>query len=113
MRTRTLVLAALMAVAVAPAWAQDNGPPAPPTPGPHPGDQISFCGKVVPLVEAGCIGIVNMSDTYELTAVSPKPEIGTTIQGTGIMGGEVTKCMQGVHLKSASWSAVAVCTDTP
>ncbi len=92
---------------------QDQGPPPPPEPGPHPGDQVSFCGKVVPLVESGCIGIVGLTKTIDLTSVKPKPEIGTTIQGTGIVGGGVSKCMQGLHLESASYSKTDLCTGGP
>ena len=108
------IVIALMAVAQALAQSgREQGRP--PEPGPHPGDQVTFCGKVVALVEDGCVGIVGIGTrpTVELSAVHPKPEVGTTIEGTGVIAGGVNKCMQGVHLESASYGTTAYCSASP
>lgn len=103
----------LLALCALPAAAQQDQQRRPPEPGPHPGDQVSFCGKVVPLVETGCIGIVGITSTVELSTVKPRPEIGAIIEGTGVIGGDVSKCMQGVHLQTATYSKAQYCAPGP
>lgn len=112
---RGIVVASFLVLALtSPALAQQGQQPPPQEPpGPKPGDQVGFCGRVVALVESGCIGIVGQTLTIELTAVTPKPEVGTIVQGTGIVGGQMTKCMQGLHLQSASYSKTDLCTSGP
>ena len=110
---RPALAAFLVVAATLTAAADDRDRQKPPDPGPHPGDPVSFCGKVVPLVEAGCIGIVGITSTVELTSVKPRPEVGSTIQGTGTIGGDVSKCMQGVHLGAASYSKADYCAPGP
>jgi hypothetical protein len=75
-----------------------------------PGDEVRFCGKVVALVEAGCIGVNSGGVTYEITSASPKPAAGTMIAGSGKIGDGATTCMQGVHLNSVTWKETEVCT---
>lgn len=112
MRSKLSFVGLAMALIAVPAFAADQ-PPKPPSPGPHPGDPVAFCGKVVPLVEMGCIGIVGLSGTIDLTSVSPKPEVGSTIQGAGVISGGVSKCMQGVAIVSATYSKTDMCGSGP
>ena len=84
-----------------------SGPQAPT--GPRTGDRVSFCGKVVALVETGCIGIVGTVQTVEVTALSPKPVAGKVITGIGTVSTQPNVCMQGLHLSAATWKEVASC----
>lgn len=77
--------------------------------GPRTGEKVSFCGKVVALVEMGCVGIVGQSQTVELTAVSPKPAAGKVISGIGTISTQPNVCMQGLHLSAATWKEVTSC----
>ena len=77
---------------------------------PKPGDEVRYCGKVVALVEAGCIGVNSGGETYEITPANPKPGVGTMIAGSGKVSSDVTTCMQGVHLNPVTWKETEVCT---
>lgn len=77
--------------------------------GPRTGEKVTFCGRVVSLVEMGCVGIVGQSQTVELTAVSPKPAAGKIISGIGTISTQPNVCMQGLHLSAATWKEVTSC----
>jgi len=71
----------------------------------------SFCGTVVMLTEAGCIGVKSSmvgQPVYEITSARPKPPVGSLISGSGTPGG-VSFCMQGTHLARVRWTKAAAC----
>jgi hypothetical protein len=72
----------------------------------------SFCGTVVTLTEANCIGVkssmLGQPILYEITSATPKPKVGTLIAGTGTTGG-VSFCMQGTHLSRVVWKQAVAC----
>lgn len=103
MLIRSLTAGLLMAGIASAAFAGD--PPAR-----KPGDQVTFCSTVVALVEAGCIGVMQNGETFEIGAASPKPAVGTLISGTGTVSGDMTTCQQGIHLNPVTWQAAEVCT---
>ena len=82
-------------------------------PGPQPGDTMDFCGKVVNLVQDGCIGVVTLYATYDLTQISPRPPLGALIKGTGTLGSDASNCQQGMHFTKATWTPTDLCTATP
>lgn len=72
----------------------------------------SFCGTVVKLTEANCIGVKSSTITgqrvYEITSANPKPKVGALITGSGTPGG-VSMCMEGTHLNDVKWQKAAAC----
>ena len=77
--------------------------------GPRTGDKVSFCGKVVPLVEIGCVGIVGGTDTVDLTDVKPQPPTGKIVSGVGSVNAQPNICMQGMRITAATWKEVTSC----
>jgi hypothetical protein len=77
--------------------------------------QKSFCGRVVALTTAPCIGVNSVMPPlglYEITSANPKPAVGTMISGTGTPGG-VSVCMQGTHLNNVAWHKIQMCPLAP
>jgi hypothetical protein len=73
---------------------------------------VSFCGKVVKLVEDHCIGVKNAGlphTLYEITSAHPSPPLGWLIQGTGFPSSNPNICQQGTHLISVHWRHVHLC----
>jgi hypothetical protein len=71
-----------------------------------------FCGPVVKLTEATCIGVKSTlpgGPMYEITSANPKPDVGAMIMGSGTISGGVTTCMEGTHLTDVKWKKVTVC----
>jgi len=77
-------------------------------PGPNPGDEVSFCGKVVKTVE--CVAVMSGTQVYNINGIGPMPPIGSTISGKGYVGGEISFCMNGgINLRSAMWKKARFC----
>ncbi|MBL6852619.1 MAG: hypothetical protein ISS15_12090 [Alphaproteobacteria bacterium] len=72
-------------------------------------ETVTFCGPVVALTEAGCIGVTTGTAKFELGEAKPKPEVGTTIAGTGTPSNAMTTCQEGTHLTNIAWKAVPSC----
>jgi hypothetical protein len=76
-----------------------------------PAATANFCGTVIALVEAGCIGVKSSmpgGPLYEITSANPKPAVGMLIVGSGTPGG-VSFCQQGTHLTNVKWQKAAAC----
>jgi hypothetical protein len=72
-------------------------------------EKVAFCGPVVALTEAGCIGVKADGTTYELGDASPRPQVGAMIAGSGMPSDKMTTCMEGKHLTAIKWQAVTAC----
>lgn len=77
---------------------------------PAPGTTVKFCGPVVNLTEANCIGVESGGTTYDITGARPKPAVGKTITGSGKVSGAMTICNEAPVLTGVTWQETQVCT---
>jgi len=74
---------------------------APKTPAPV-GSRVHFAGCVRGAVE-GCLVVVTGRGTHDITGTTPPPALSRRIEGTGVIAGGVTSCMQGSRLSRVKW----------
>jgi hypothetical protein len=107
------VLAGCFAVAATASLAM-GASSAPKKPAPV-GSRVHFAGCTRAGVE-GCLVVATGRGTYDITGTTPPPALSRSIEGTGVIAGGVTTCMQGSRLKQVKWKysrKPIACTDEP
>jgi hypothetical protein len=108
-----LVLAGCLAIAPMASLAL-GASSAPKKPAPV-GSRVHFAGCTRAGVE-GCLVVVTSQGTYDITGTTPPPALSRSIEGTGVIAGGVTSCMQGSRLKQVKWKysrKPIACADEP
>ena len=66
-------------------------------------EEVTVSGCPAPGVEAGCIMLTANGKTYNVTAATPKPQIGVAGQVTGTVSDGASMCAEGIVLSPAVW----------
>ena len=66
-------------------------------------EEVTVSGCPAPGVEAGCIMLTANGKTYNVTAATPKPEIGVAGQAIGTVSDGASMCAEGIVLSPAVW----------